>query len=323
LDEGRGETVLNFLENGERVDNHDKVCADYYSSLLALGMYDEELALFGVAYIREGKSKCFISPSRNKVVEFVNACREQHIYPTTIEGKIKRIRIHSGEKEKVEKEFKLEFAKLLREHYSDAFLKDLQKIAQCPIYNKAADILNPLRDNLEGCFDEGALQLFRGAVEFAYDGKILTAADYQENKLWIKRESEFLTERTRKASNFRRMMTGFAYIDGKKIKYYTTALEERTLEKRLQLISEKKIVSPVYAAEYCFNSYADLAKGIQWFDKVVEERIDTNYMELIRDLYRLKPEIEEHEFAKLEEKYAANQYMKKTLAYYKTLWHLV
>ena len=312
-----------MLQEGERIDNHDRMCADHYSTLLALGMYDEELALFGVAYQKEGNSKCFISGNRDTVIAFIEDCREKQIYPTVMEGKIKRIRIHSGEKEKVEKEFKLEFARELREKYPEAFLKELQQIAQCPIHNKAAEILNPLRDSLEGCFDEGALQLFRGAVEYAYDGKILTALDYQENKIWLKREMEFLTEKLRKASNYKRMMSGFAYIDNDKVKYYTTALEERTQQKRLELISEGKIASAVYREEYCFNSYAELPKGIQWFDKVIEERMDANYIELLKDLYTIQPEIDKTELNALEEKYANNRYVKKTISYYRTLWHLV
>ena len=311
-----------MYQEGERVDNHDRICQQEYAALRQMGMEDDELSLFGVAYVREGRRKCFISAYRDKVVEFIEDCREKQIYPTVMESKLKRLRIHSGEKERVEKEFKLEFARELKARYPKEFLSALQKIAQCPIHNKAADILNPLRDSLEGCFDEGTLQLYKGAVEYAYDGKILTAAEYQENKLWIKRESAFLMERVRKASNFRRKMTGFAYIDKGKLKHYTTALEERTQERRLQMISEGKIVSAVYAAEYQFNNYADLPKGIQWFDDVVAQRMDANYMELFQDLYAIQPEIDKEAFAALEETYGEDKYMKKTLRYYKTLWHL-
>lgn len=311
-----------MYQEGERVDNHDRICQQEYAALRQMGMEDDELSLFGVAYVREGRAKCFISAYRERVVEFIAECREKQIYPTVMESKLKRIRIHSGEKEQVEKEFKLEFARELKQKYPKAFLSDLQRIAQCPIHNKAAELLNPLRDHLEGCFDEGTIQLYKGAVEFAYDGKILTAADYQENKLWLKRESAFLTERVRKASNFKRKMTGFAYSDKGRIKYYTTALEERTQEKRLQLISEGKIVTGIYAAEYGFNNFADLPKGIQWFDGVIENRMDANYMELIRDLYAIQPEIDRESFAKLEQQYGSEKDTKRTIQYYKTLWHL-
>lgn len=311
-----------MYQEGERVDNHDRICQQEYAALRQMGMEDDELSLFGVAYVKEGRAKCFISAYREKVVDFVEECREKQIYPTVIENKLKRIRIHSGQREQVEKEFKLEFARSFKEKYPKVFLLELQKLAQCPIHNKAADILNPLRDTLEGCFDAGTLQLYKGAVEFAYDGKILTAADYQENKLWLKRESAFLTERIRKASNFKRIMTGFAYIENDSVKYYTTALEERTQERRLQMISEGKIVSGIYAEAYLFNHYADLPKGIQWFDGVMEHRMDTNYMELIQDLYAIQPEIDKAAFALLEDTYGTDKYMKRTIQYYKTLWHL-
>ena len=56
----------------------------------------------------------------------------------------------------------MEIAALLKERYPQEFLKELQQIAQCPIHNKGAELLTPLREHLEGCFDEGALQLFQG-----------------------------------------------------------------------------------------------------------------------------------------------------------------
>lgn len=311
-----------MYQEGERVDNHDRICQQEYAALRQMGMEDDELSLFGVAYVKEGRANCFISAYREKVVEFVADCREKQIYPTVMESKLKRIRIHAGEREQVEREFKLEFARDMKQKYPKEFLFALQKLAQCPIHNKAAGILNPLRDHLEGCFDAGTLQLYKGAVEFAYDGKILTAADYQENKLWLKRESAFLTERVRKASNFKRKMTGFAYIENGSTKHYTTALEERTQERRLQMISEGKIVSGIYAEEYQFHNYADLPKGIQWFDDVMKDRMDANYVELLQDLYAIQPEIDKAAFALLEDTYGADKYMKKTIQYYKTLWHL-
>ena len=46
-------------------------------------------------------------------------------------------------------------------------------------------------------------------------------------------------------------------------------------------------------------------------------------MELIRDLYAIQPEISKEEFMHLEEKYGGDKYMKQTIQYYKTLWHLL
>lgn len=311
-----------MLQPGERIDNHDRVCAEYYSSLQALGMYDDEFAFFAVAYIKEGRSKCYISADRNKILEFIRECREQQIYPTMMNCYVKRLRVHSGEKEKVEQKLKVDFAKELKNRYPHDFLMQLQMAAHCPINNKAAEILNPLRDTLEGCFDEGALQLYKGAVELAYDGKILTAAEYHENKLWLKREGEFLNEKLRKVSNFKRILTGFGYINEGKIKYYSTALEERTIERRLELMSAGKIVSPIYKEEYCFNNYADLTDGLKKFEEILAQRIDSNYMQLIIDLNSIKPEINKELLDKIMAQYISNKHISKTIGYYRSLWHL-
>ena len=132
-----------MLEPGERLDDHDKQCCEYYATLLAMGAYDEEFALFGTVYLEDGRRKCYISTSRAKAHRFFTICKERQIYPTVIETKIRRLRVHSGEKTQVEQRLKLEFAKELSQKYSSAFLQGLQEQAICPVHNKAADIWNP------------------------------------------------------------------------------------------------------------------------------------------------------------------------------------
>ena len=112
-----------MLQEGERIDNHDKVCAEYYSTLLMMGAYDDEFAFFGTAYMEEGERKCFVSDNRAKVYEFVRECRTKEIYPTAVENIIKRLRIHAGEKDKVTQELKLEYAKELAKRYPREYLE--------------------------------------------------------------------------------------------------------------------------------------------------------------------------------------------------------
>ena len=45
-----------MLQEGERIDNHDKVCAEYYSTLLMMGAYDEEFAFL----LNSGKDVCVV-----------------------------------------------------------------------------------------------------------------------------------------------------------------------------------------------------------------------------------------------------------------------
>ena len=69
-----------MYQEGERVDNHDRICQQEYAALRQMGMEDDELSLFGVAYQKEGKSKCFISGNRDTVIAFIEDCREKDIY---------------------------------------------------------------------------------------------------------------------------------------------------------------------------------------------------------------------------------------------------
>ncbi len=312
-----------MLQAGERIDNHDKVCAEYYSTLLAMGAYDDEFAFFGTTYLEDGHRKAFISSNRLKVYEFVRECREKAIYPTPVENIVRRLRVNAGEKEMVGQQLKYDYAKKLNEKFSKQFLEELQYVSLCPINNRAEKILSSVRDNLEGCFDEDALLLFEGAVDFAYEGKILTSEEYYRNKAWLDIERDFLTDKIRKASNFKRKMTGFVYKKDGKVKYYSNAVEERTYEKRNELLRKGQRVTPVFTKEYYFNFFNELPGCLEDFDKVLRFRMDQNYLELIDDLYAIRPDINEHTINQLEKK-VHEEYGSacvEVLNYYKVIWH--
>lgn len=261
-----------MLQPGERIDNHDKVCAEYYSTLLAMGAYDDEYAFFGTTYIEDGIKKAFISSERIKVYNFVRACRERDLYPSIVESMVKRVRVHAGEKEIVGQNLKYNYAEALSMKYPKDFLEDLKRVALCSINNLSESILNNVQNDLEGCFDEDALTLFEGAVEFAYEGKILTSEKYYDYKAWLKVERDFLIERVHSASNFKRTLTGFVYEKNKSIKYYTNAVEERTHEKRTELMARGQRVTPIFRKDYFFNSFGELPLCLTSFDEQIRKK---------------------------------------------------
>ena len=248
---------------------------------------------------------------------------EQQIYTTVVERKLIRCRVHAGEQVQMEETLRVEFAKEMAQKYPEKFLRDLLNVSLCPINNKAVDLLNPLREHLEGCFDEDALQLFECAVDFAYEGKILTSAEYYFNKAWLKRELDFLVEKNRIRSIFRKELSGFTYkINGKK-KLYSNALIEKTSERRIELMRKGIAVTPIYKKEYFFNDFSEFPEYMKAFDAHLLEKMDDNYWRLIEQLYAIKSEVSPEAFHALEASVQeADLPLKNTVAYYKTLWHM-
>ncbi len=312
-----------MLEPGERIDDHDRVCCEYYKTLLAMGAYDEEFALFGTVYLEQDKRKCYISTNRYRVYQFFKECREKQLYPTVVEPMIRRIRVHSGQKAQLEQQLKTEFAYELEKRYTKEFLMDLQQLAACPLNNQAERILGPLKEQLEGCFDEDALLLFEGAVEYAYEGKILASKTYYSYKDWLKQERDFLLDKKYPAKHLKREIAGFGYKQAGQMKYYTNALEEKALEKHLDLMSQGVKTTPIFKKKYYLASYAELPRCLEEFEQAIRERIDDNYWALIDDLYALSPEINRESFQILEDNMRdSGRGVLKTLGYYKTLWHM-
>lgn len=309
---------------GERVDNHDRVCCEYYSQLLELGAYDVEFALFGTVYLEKGKKKCFISANRYVVYRFVEDCRTKGIYPTLVQRKILRCRVNSGEREQVEQKFKLNFARLLNNMYSKEFLVELQNLAFTQANNNAKDIFDLMREQLTGCFDEDALALFEGALFYAFEGKVLTWNEYYLNLQWLQIEKDFLTNKVRESSNFKRSFAGFSYVEHGKVKYYTNAVVEKTWERHAELMAKQLLTTPVYCKSYYFNDLSELQQQIDAFNKHAGEKLDNGYMLLIQTLYQLKPDIAENNYRNLKERCVEiyNQRERETFCYYETMWHL-
>lgn len=312
-----------MLQPGERIDDHDKVCAEYYSTLKKMGAYDDEYAFFGTVYLEEGHHRCFISTDREKTYAFARKCREREIYPTVVNNAVRRLRVNAGEREQVGQKLKSEYAEELKNRYPKDFLIKLQKAALCPINPKGAEIIDAVRTELEGCFDECALKLFEGAVEMAYLGKSLSAIDYSKNKQWLETERDFLAERSRPGSHFRRRLTGFAYQKEGKIKYYSNAVEARTREKHQELLCAGSFVGPIYEKDYYFNFFSDLPKCLAEFDAHLKKRMNEGYLRLLQDLWAIKPQIDPEDLAALEEQTREwGKDAEKTVKYYKALWHI-
>ena len=120
-------------------------------------------------------------------------------------------------------------------------------------------------------------------------------------------------------------MTGFVYEKDNVVKYYTNAVAERTYEKRKELMCNGERVTPVFKKEYFFNSFGELPKCLEAFDKEIRARMDSNYLELINDLYAIKPEIDSDDLNALENNCQLGNFKGElqTLNYYKVMWHLV
>lgn len=308
---------------GDRVDNHDRVCCEYYAALLALGAYDVEFMLFGTVYLEAGRKKCFISADRNVVYGFVESCRTKGVYTTMVHRKIKRCRVNSGERELVEQNFKLEFGRELNKLYSKEFLLELQKFAICPPNNNAAETFDLLRDQLSGCFDEDALQLFEGMLYTAFEAKILKWEEFYRNSSWLEIERDFLRDKIRASSNFKRTFAGFAYVEYGKVKYYTNAVTEKTAERRMELMAKNLLVTPIYTKTYYFNDLADLQQYTKIFDHAIADTLDVSYLRLVEKIKQMKPDMDGEAFTSFYEatKKACTPAEKQTLQYYANVWN--
>ena len=312
-----------MLQPGEREDNHDKICAMQYAALLELGAYDDEFALFGFVYLENGSRHCYVSGMREKTIAHYELCRAKNMFPTNIESKVIRMRINSGEKESVQQQLKLEFAHELEKKYPKHVLIKLRNIGLESINNKAKNDLDKIRCNLEGCFNEDTLELFSGIVHLAYEKNILSVDEYYQNLDWVKRESDFSRDRIRPKTNMKRLLSGFAYYEGKTLKYYTNAVYEKVLARRIELISKGKQVSPIYKKIYYFNFAKELYLSLDEFDKDIAEKMNEDYMALIAYLYTVKSDANKEEFEQLigetQDKYK-NRNLNTTLNYYYNIW---
>lgn len=304
--------------------NHDEQVIREVGRMAELGYIDKEFSVYGCAYWQDGTRHYLTSRCLEKVLV---SLEQQAVSGNmvTLPHMVQRISsVPLGEDARMIREVKRQTARELQQAYSEDYLAALAHLAGTPANDGAYELLESFKEEIDGYFDRDLLCLFDGLVDMTYSAKVLTEKHFTGFKTWLSDINHQLREESIVHDIFHKTFYTIAVVfPNGRVKIHTNAQRERILERRIKLIGEGALVTPIFAKTWGYNYEYNLLCARKDHDKLVPFLLDTGYMDKVRTLHALPTAIDITAYNDLAAHVLAveNALQADTLRYYGHLWH--
>ena len=306
---------------GSFKEDHDAVCAQEVNKMYDLGCFEVQFNVFIISTLEENEIKYFAGSDTDRAFAyFKNKLLEQERCLPPEKYTFNKI-VPSGQKETLAEYFKLEAAKKAQAKDTKA-LESIGRHFFKP-NNSCLELMNKLWSTLEGCYDQGSLQIFDGLLETAFlAGKILPE-DYRYFAKRIKMREKEMFEEYIEHDAYERTYGGFMYYDKNKTKkFYYNAVPSLVKEKRLELMQKGIAVTPIYQKRCCFPRVEMLTEATEGFKKELRARFDENYEQLWQYIRQAESPLDRQSFAAAQQEAQDDAYLSSVYNFYAMLWQV-
>lgn len=286
----------------------DVQCSQDVAKMAELRRFDGEHILYGCAYLEEGKVKYRVSSRDKEIYEYVEKSAANGIYPTPVMSLLQRCPTPSGREEDIKQKVKLQLAKDMKKRYDKSFFLALEPFTKVSASNDAFDLLLEIRDQLEGLFDEGKLQIFEGLVQMAFEAKVLSENSYEQMRAWLKKIRVQMEDDVVIKNAFERTLYGIGYEKNGELAYSFDAQKTTISAQKATLEQNKVLCSPIFAKTYWFAGFDEFKELKAHYLTELKEIMDPAYFELLKTIKAFPSVIDQKAFEeKLEEVKASCQ----------------
>ncbi len=258
---------------------------DDVGKMYELGRFDREFALYGFACLDRGKSHYIISARPEKIADLVQKCLRHGRHPSAIKELHENRQVPSGTREAIAQNLKLQLARALRQAYPEAFLMLLEDYDQVVRTNEAAPLLQRLRTEVEGVFDQTQLALFEGLLVKAYSSALLDKETYLELAAWLARERADMEDDVVVRDVLEQTFYGIAYEkEAGRWVYQINAHREVLCKRCFEMEQKGKLVTPLWSEVCGYNYEYKLTAARKDFAQALSGVYDDVYLETLRHL---------------------------------------
>ncbi len=245
--------------------SRDIMVAEEVAKKAALGWLDVEFTMYGCAYWDRAANQMYykISARSADIYDFVEESAQYDIYPGRVEHFTYKCPVPSGMQNIIAGDVKRELAIELRAAYPKVFFEKLYQIADTVRNNRAADALWKKAEELEGLFEEEALDTFEKEIQYAYSCLKLEQAEYQALLQWLEEERKSMDDNLISKDVFEKTLYGFAYEENDRLQYVSNAQREHVYERMHELERAGRNTTQVYARQYWYNYVYRLSDVLQ------------------------------------------------------------
>lgn len=306
--------------------DHDVVCMMQANQLLTMNCLEYETAAYGTAYFNNDEVYFYISSNEETMRKFRKNAYDNGLYHTPIKYFFQRYDLLVETEEEVKTKFRIEVANRLHDRYPRVFFEALEQLTLSPSLNAAFAISKEIAAQLENSFDTNSLNIFGNLLEMLLEGRLLNHEAYSIMSDWLSNEYEKMTVEPIRHGHYKRSYSGFAYQmpDGT-TKYFIDALLYTAEEKHLAFINKGYVVTPILTIQYFADSFDNLQKSRDSFQKEITKYLDANYLKLMQLIKTLPTGIEEAAYQEWAERIKSTGKKDAIAAfqYYGHLWNIL
>lgn len=302
--------------------DHDEICLDIVGRISELGGFKVEFPVYITCYEEKESVYYYVSNEKKDVYCFINQKLKEELYCLPPVRKTMTTIVSAGQKDELYQQFKVEAAKELMNEGAGEVVAMLPKLAPKPT-NVGQELLEGIRIQTKGIFDQEMRQLYRGILDMAYYAKKINGNFYNKTLAWLNIEEMQQEEEIIAHALHERIYSGFAYVKHDEgLGYYFNAVLESTISKREELMIQGMMVSPILTKKYYFNDINAINNAARDFKGVLKKYLCKGVMEILKDILGENPDendIDRKIRIAEEEK---NEMKLKCLRYYKALWKI-
>lgn len=268
--------------------SRDACCIAAVGDMAAMGRFDEEFNVYGLAYVANGHITYRVTPKVEDIYRFSAQSALDHIFPTRIHSYSVSTHVQAGMRDKIEREVKFALARKIQQLYPAEFFQQLTALSETPPKNEGYSILATLKDEIDGYFEEMACQLLEGTMLQFFDAKQLQRACFEQLYQWIAKIRRQLADAPSIQNGVLRTFYGFRYKDREGS--LKTIVNAQYLSVWSEYMSQKRmgaICAPVLHWAQWFNDADKIYEGRQNFRRRLCELENDSYFFKLEALKKL------------------------------------
>ena len=188
--------------------------------------------------------------------------------------------------------------------------------------NHAFPLLNRYRGELEGYFNDTALQTFWGLVRIAYESKVLSAEGYGALDSWYQKIRKQMRDDPVVENNIGRTFYGFGYLNEQGVQQYVIDTQLMpVVHLREEKIMQGFLTGAIMQKTYWFQQFHQMPEVRKAYQQWLQEAQDTAYFSYLHTIKSLPGIIERNEAIATLEKLKKYAEAKNAVAYYFSIWN--
>ena len=269
----------------------DAAIGQYYKMQLEKGAVEENFQFYGCTYLENGEIGFYITEKEQKFFSFLLACEQNNIYCTPPYLQTFWAKIAKGERQLLKRKFQFEMLMQMQDQYSAEFFALITELLKIEATDDANFIFSQWKEELDSSYDEDALLLFEATLSMAVQMKVLTQYTARKYLNWLNNLKQQLQDDKIQEQGEKHFYAGFAVLDIKKniIQYQKYSKQNTAWEKRVQMLNQDTIVTPVLVKEKFFDgiNFMVVQKKNAEFEACLKKNFDTGYFERLKQIYEL------------------------------------